>query len=158
MPLVSNVWVMKDVLICVWSINCKNEVFISSSPMALLELSLTCFQNQMLWESVFLLPELRSGQPDRKLRTPSIRKQVFSSLLVIHLGNTGFNFIRSPPLLPVSLWFLLYVFSCGTSFLVGSSLLHHRLFLQTVVILMYSWEEMSSGLSTLGHRLGHLSL
>ena len=40
----------------------------------------------------------------------------------------GFDYIRSLPLLPILLWFLLYVFSCRRSFLVGSGLFHQWLF------------------------------
>ena len=36
--------------------------------------------------------------------------------------DMGFDYTSSPLLLPVSLWFLLCVFSCRRSFLVGSSL------------------------------------
>ena len=38
--------------------------------------------------------------------------------LLFRINSMGFDHIASPPLLPV-LWFFLYVFSCGTSFLVG---------------------------------------
>ena len=36
----------------------------------------------------------------------------------------GLDYIMSLPLLPISLWFLLFLFSCKRSFLVGSSLFH----------------------------------
>ena len=36
----------------------------------------------------------------------------------------GLDYIASLPLLPVSLWFVLYVFSYRRSFLVGSVLFH----------------------------------
>ena len=41
--------------------------------------------------------------------------------------DMGFDYISSPPLLPVSLWFLPYVFSCRRSFPVGSSLFQRQL-------------------------------
>ena len=39
-------------------------------------------------------------------------------------GVMGLDYIVSPPVLPTPLWFLLYVFSCRRSFLVGSGLFH----------------------------------
>lgn len=55
----------------------------------------------------------------------------------------GSDYIASPPLLPVLLWFLRYVFS-GRSFLVGSSF-SSMIVLQIVVILVCSREEVTSG-------------
>ena len=41
-----------------------------------------------------------------------------------HPEDKGFDYIISPPLLPVSLWFVLFDFSCRKSFLVGAGLFH----------------------------------
>ena len=40
----------------------------------------------------------------------------------------GLDFIKDLPFLPVSVWFLLYVFNCRRSLLVGSGLFHRWLF------------------------------
>ena len=46
---------------------------------------------------------------------------------------------------PLSLWFLLYVFSSRISSLLGSSLFHQWWFGKTVVILVWMWEAVGSG-------------
>ena len=61
----------------------------------------------------------------------------------------GFDYITSPPLLRVSLWFLLYVSSCRRSFLVGSSLFLSMVILQIVMILCACERRWAQGLFTL---------
>lgn len=45
--------------------------------------------------------------------------QLFSNVCVAHLGDMGFHYIMIIPTLLVSFWFLLYVFSQRTSFLLS---------------------------------------
>ena len=54
----------------------------------------------------------------------SCGRTLFSSLHVSYLGCMGVDYITSLPLLHVSLWFLLHVFTCRKSFLMGSGLFH----------------------------------
>ena len=59
-------------------------------------------------------------------------------------GGMWLDYIVSSLLQPSLLWFLLYVFSYGRSFLVGSSLFLLMVVLQIAMILVCSWEEVSS--------------
>ena len=59
--------------------------------------------------------------------------------LLIMINSMGFDHIASPPLLPVSMWFHLYVFNYTVSFLVGLSLFQRWLFCRL------SLKEMSLG-------------
>ena len=66
----------------------------------------------------------------------------FSSLWVTHLAGMGFDFIVIVPL-PLSCGFF-FVFGCGVSFLVVSSVLLSVLAQQLVEILVFSQEEVSA--------------
>lgn len=70
---------------------------------------------------------LRGAQNSHSYGRPSIIK-LFSSLWVAHSGAVGFDCITSLPLLPISLWFFLFIFRYGRSFLVGCNLFHQWLF------------------------------
>ena len=67
----------------------------------------------------------------------------FSSLWVTHPAGMGFDFIVIVPL-PLSCCGCFFVFECGVSFLVGSSVLLSMVVQQLVVILVFSQEEMSA--------------
>ena len=74
----------------------------------------------MFWELIFAVQDPWPGEPDVGLRalTPVGEPQ-----FVGHSPRgMGLDYIVNSPLLPVSLWFFLYVFSCRRSFLVGSGL------------------------------------
>ena len=65
---------------------------------------------------------------------------VITLLFVVHLaGYVSLDSTMSLPLLPISLWFLLYISSCGKS-----SSFSLILALEVVIILLCPWEEMSS--------------
>ena len=107
----------------------ESKVSISPSPVGLLQLSPIGLQSQMLWGLVFLVPDPQAGEPDMELRTLIPVGEPLQSnyspvcgLPTLRVGM-GFDYSTSLRLLPISLWFLLYVFSCR-SFLVGSNLFH----------------------------------
>lgn len=52
-------------MLCVPS---KSDVYISPSPMGLLQLNPGGLQSQMLWELIFPVPEAWAGEPDMGLR------------------------------------------------------------------------------------------
>ena len=72
-----------------------------------------------------------------------LRFFLFSILWVTHLVGVGFDFIVIVPLL-LSCYAFVFVFDCGVSFLVGSSVLLSMVVQQLVVILVFSQEEMSA--------------
>ena len=127
----------------------KSEVSLSRCPVRLLKLSPAGLKAKC------------SGNSSSRCRTPSLESPMWGSELsllcenlciVIILQLVGcpprgveFDYISSLPLLPISLRFLLYVFSCRRSFLVGSSLFSLMVVLQRVVTLMCLPEEISSG-------------
>lgn len=87
----------------------------------------------MLWSLVFVVQD-KDKEPNVSLRLFSplgefLQLQTFSCFVVTHLENLELDYIMTLPLLPVSLWFLLYIFSCRKSFLVGS------IFFSLIVIL-----------------------
>ena len=72
---------------------------------------------------------------------------LFSSLGVAHPVGIGFDFITKVSFL-LSCCGFFFVFWCRISFLVGSKLLLLMVVQQLVVILMFSWKEVSSSPST----------
>ena len=71
---------------------------------------------------------------------------LFSSLWVTHLAGMGFDFIMIVPLLQSHCSFF-FVFGCGVSFLVCSSVLLSMVVQQLVAVLVLS-QEMSALSST----------
>ena len=92
---------------------------VTYSPPVLPYASPACLQRQMFWGLFFLMQDLWAGVSDVRLRplTPW-REPLQLWLFSCHLPEyVDFDHTTSPPLLPISLWFLLYIFSCGNSFL-----------------------------------------
>ena len=99
----------------------KSRVYVSCSPLALPYASPTGLQSQ------------HSGGLSSQCRTPGLRSLIWGPELSLlgenpcscdytlvcgmPTGGVGLDYTVSPPLLPVSLWFLLYIFSCEKSFL-----------------------------------------
>ena len=81
---------------------------------------------------------------------------LFSSLWVTHLVGVEFDLIVIAPLLP-SHWSFFFVFGCGVSFLVCSSVLLSMVVQQLVAILLLL-QEMSVHASTPPSWIGSLSL
>ena len=75
-------------------------------------------------------------------RTSVIR--LFSNFWVIHLAGTGFDYIMNASLLQ-SCCGLFFVFESWISLLVGSGSCLLMVVQYSVVILMFSWEEVSAG-------------
>ena len=106
----------------------KSEVSISPTPVGFPKLAPLAFKAKC------------SGVSFSQCRTPRLGSLMWGSELSLLWENLcnitilqfvgclprdmGFDYIASPPLLLVSFWFLLYVFSYRRSFLVGSSLFH----------------------------------
>ena len=72
---------------------------------------------------------------------------MFSSLWVSHLAVMGFDFIVIAPLVPSHCGFS-FVFGCGVSFLVSSSVFLSMTVWQLAVILVFSQEEVRARPST----------
>ena len=75
---------------------------------------LTGFQSQILWGLIFLVQVPQSGEPDTgplRLWYPyTCRSQCW---------GVGPSQTMSPPLLPISMWLFLFIFSCGKIFYVN---------------------------------------
>ena len=106
----------------------KSKVSVYPSPVGSPKLSSIGPESQMLWGLKFPVQDSQAGEPNMGLRslTPAIR--FFSSLWVTHPEGMRLDYSTRLLLLPVSLWFLLYVFSCRRSFLEVSGLFHQWLF------------------------------
>ena len=95
------------------------------------------------------MPDPQAGKPDMRgaqnLHNSGRISLVvlFSSLWVVQPAGVGFDFILFTPLLPSHCGFS-FIFGCGISFLVGSSVLLSIVVQQLVVILVISLEEMNA--------------
>ena len=86
----------------------KGGVSLSYSPLALLYSSPAGLQSHMFWGVVFPVQDLRLG------RTSAI--VILFPFVGCLPGSVGLDYTMSVSLLPISLWFLLYIFSCGNLF------------------------------------------
>ena len=96
------------------------------SALTLLKVGPTAFQSQIFWGFIFLLQDPR--EPDGG-SDPSLLEENFCCCNYPPICGTptqgmGLNYTVSLPLLPVSLWFLLYIFCCGRSFFLNCGLSH----------------------------------
>lgn len=108
----------------------KSEVSISYSPLGVLKLSPTGLKSQLFWG---LSSQCRSPRPGMGLRilTPVGEPLYYDYYPVCPRSATsgyGTWLYYKPISSYVLLWFLLYVFSCWKSFLVGFSLFLRWLF------------------------------
>ena len=127
--------------------------FVSPSPVTVLWSSPAGLQSQMLWGLIPLMPDPPPEEPDMGLELTPGRTSVillFSSFWVIH--PCGHPSIRVQGL--ITLWVhsllqsccgLFFVFGSWTSLLVGSGSGLLMVVQYSVVILVFSWEEVSSG-------------
>ena len=92
---------------------------VSSSPPALLYASPTCLHSQTFRGLVVLVQDLQAGDPDVGLRPFSPMHLRLPSHLWVSCLGVRFLTIpsMSPLLLPILLWFFIYIFSCAKSFL-----------------------------------------
>ena len=78
--------------------------------------------------NTFWVQDPQAGEPNMGLRTLTALENHCNIIILQFVGHPprvmGLDYIASLPLLPVSLWFVLYVFSYRRSFLVGSVLFH----------------------------------
>lgn len=116
-------WVLEHERFCAHRLS---EVAFPHSPVGLPKLSPASSQGQWLWELIFLVqtPGLRSLMQGSELSF--LWKNLYTVVIHHFVGcPPGFwDFIKDLPFLPVSVWFLLYVFNCRRSLLVGSGLFH----------------------------------
>ena len=85
----------------------------------------------MLWGLIFSVQDPQAGKPDMGLRTltPVGKPLPYNYSPVCGLPtpgvgvHMGLDYMVNPPLPSISLWFLLYAFSCR-SFLIGSGRFH----------------------------------
>ena len=85
-------------------------------------------------------------------QTPLSLRGISAMVIILpfvgHLPRvTGLDYTVCLPLLPLSLWFLLYIFSCRKSFLLVFRSFSSIVALYVFVILVCPWEEVSSGSS-----------
>lgn len=77
-------------------------------------------QSQMFWELVFPLQDSELGDPMWGSK-PSFEKTSAVGITLLFVdclaGDVDLDYTSSLPLLPISLWFLPYVFGCRESFL-----------------------------------------
>ena len=129
----------------------KGGVSVSPSSVEVLQSSPASLQSLILWEFLFLLPNLQVGKPDVGLRTLTPVGGLLwyncSPVCVIHPVVMGFDFIVIASLLPSHCGFS-FVFGCEISFLVSSSVFLSMTVQQLAVILVLSQEEMSTCPST----------
>ena len=106
----------------------KHEVSTSPSPLGLLKLSLLAFKGKFSGVSSSQCRTTKLGSPRWGSELSLLEENLCNIIILYFVGcpsrGMGLDYIMSPPLLPVSLCFLLHVFSCRRSFLVDSGLLH----------------------------------
>ena len=130
----------------------SSGAFVSPSPMTFLWSSPAGLQSQMLWGLICLMPDPQPEEPDMgselTLRVHGRTSVIllFSSFWVIH--PSGHSSIRVQGLIASLLQSccgLFFVFGSWTSLLVGSGSGLLMVVQYSVVILVFSWEEVSSG-------------
>ena len=106
----------------------KSKISIFPSPLGFLKVSSTLLQSQILWELIFPLQEPQAGEPNMRLRPLTPLEEPlqcnYSPICRLPAQGYGIDYIVSLLLLPISLWFPFYTFSCRRSLFVGLSLFH----------------------------------
>ena len=96
-------------------------VSISHRPLVLPKVSAASLQSQTFVELVLLMQDPWAGEWCGASTSCSLRRTSASVVIFLFVGHPprgmGVDYITSPPLLPVLLWFLLYIFSWRRSFL-----------------------------------------
>ena len=110
----------------------KSEVSTSYSPLTLAKVSPASLQSQTFWGLSSQCRTPKAGESQCEAQTPRSlgrTSAIFIILLFVgHLhGSMGLDCTVSLSLLPLLLWFLLYIFSCRRSFLVDSGFSHQSL-------------------------------
>ena len=103
----------------------KSGVFISHCPLGLPKEALLAFKAKYSGGSSSLSRTPGLGRPMLGLDPLFLRKNLCNILLFMRHppGGVGLDYM-APPNPPISLWFLLCIFSCRRSFLVGSRFYH----------------------------------
>ena len=105
---------------------CKSGVSVSHSPVVVLQSSPTGLHSQMLWELLLLMPGTQAGEPDMGLRILTLVGKLlqYNYSPVCGWTTQGVWDLIISRVCPSyhHVGFLLYVFGCRISFLVGSSL------------------------------------
>ena len=131
----------------------KSRVSVSPSPVKVLHSNPASLQRLILWEFLLLLPEPQVGKPDMGLRTfTPVGGLLWYKCSPVYESPTqqlwDLIFIVIAPLLPSHCGFS-FVFGCGVSFFVNSSVFLSMIVQQLVVILVLSQEGVSARPSTL---------
>ena len=99
----------------------KSGVCLSHSPLTLLKVSLTGFQSQKFWGSSSHFRTPRVGSPMWDLAPSFLGRTSAVVIFLLFVGHQPGVWILAIYLVstlpPGFLWFLLYIFSCGRSFL-----------------------------------------
>ena len=98
----------------------KTGVSISHSALAVPKVSPTGLQSQTFWGLMFLMQNCWAGEPDVRLRSLAPWGEPCNCNYPPICGSPspgdmGLDSTMTPHLLPVSLWFLLYIFSCRSN-------------------------------------------
>ena len=113
-------------------VSSKRGVSLSPSPVEFLQSSPTGLQSWMLWGLLLPMPDPQAGEPDVGSELSLLWENFCDIIILQFVGHPpGWYGIWlycecAPP--TISLWFLLYVFGCRISFLIGSSLFYWWLF------------------------------
>ena len=106
-------------ILCVPS---KSGISISYSPLALLKVCPTGLQSQIFWGLIFPVHSSQGWGDQCGAQTPpSLGTTSIIVIILLFVGlpprSMGLDCTVSSPLLPIFLWFFLYIFSCRQSFL-----------------------------------------
>ena len=125
----------------------KTEGAVSYSPLALLDVSPAVYQSQRYGGSSSPCSYPRLGSPLWGLELPLLRGCDIPPTCGFQCWGVCPSQIMCPPLLPVSVWLFLFIFSCGKSFLLVFGSFSEIVSLCVVVIFVCPWEETSPGSS-----------
>ena len=122
-PFISSSLIVVEVLATV-----EVEV-LADSPQVLLKVSPTGLQIQMFWGPIFLVQDPPEWGAQCGTQTPHSLGRNSAIVIILlfvdlPLRKWVLTILQVCPLLPVLLWFLLYVFSCRRSLLICSGLFH----------------------------------
>ena len=107
-------------------------------------------QSQTFWGLIFLLQDPPGCSAQCEAQTPSSSGRTSAVVIILpfmdHPPRVYLDYTPSPHLLPILLWFLLYIFSYRP-FLLFFPSFSSVVALQVFVIFVCPWEELSSGSS-----------
>ena len=129
----------------------KGRFSISYCPPALPDISPARFQSQTLCGLISLVQVPGAGQPTWSSEPSLLRRTSEAVMSLLPVGcstaDVGSGQTASPPLLSISTWLFLFIFSCGKSFLLVFRSFSEIVSLNVVAIWVCPWQEASPGSS-----------